>query len=97
MRPVNERWRYIVTPSLIGWVHAQNIPLLSIFMSLYIACGSDHLPGRTSPRDEPTCVWRVYRRWGVSSAAASVSGAIDGQQEIRTGWGSAATSTSGAE
>ena len=22
--PANERWRYIVTPSLIGWVHTQN-------------------------------------------------------------------------
>ena len=24
MRPANERWRYIVTPSLIGWTHTQN-------------------------------------------------------------------------
>ena len=24
MRPANERWRYTVTPSLIGWVHTQN-------------------------------------------------------------------------
>ena len=24
MRPANERWRYIVTPSLIGWAHTQN-------------------------------------------------------------------------
>ena len=26
MRPANERWRYIVTPSLIGWAHIQNDP-----------------------------------------------------------------------
>ena len=26
MRPVNERLRYIVTPSLIGWAHTQNDP-----------------------------------------------------------------------
>ena len=26
MRPANERWRYIVTLSLIGWVHTQNDP-----------------------------------------------------------------------
>ena len=27
MHPANERWRYDVTPSLIGWVHTQNDPL----------------------------------------------------------------------
>ena len=26
MRPVNQRWRYIITPSLIGWAHTQNDP-----------------------------------------------------------------------
>ena len=26
MCPANERWRYSVTPSLIGWAHAQNDP-----------------------------------------------------------------------
>ena len=26
MRPANERRRYIVTASLIGWVHTQNDP-----------------------------------------------------------------------
>ena len=26
MHPANERWRYTVTPSLIGWAHAQNDP-----------------------------------------------------------------------
>ena len=26
--PANERWRYNVPPSLIGWVHAQNAPCL---------------------------------------------------------------------
>ena len=26
MRPANERWRYTVTPSLIGWAHTQNDP-----------------------------------------------------------------------
>ena len=26
MPPANERWRYSVTPSLIGWVHTQNDP-----------------------------------------------------------------------
>ena len=26
MRPANERWRYMVTPSLIGWVHTENDP-----------------------------------------------------------------------
>ena len=31
MRPANERWRYSVTPFLIGWVHTQNDPC-SIFL-----------------------------------------------------------------
>ena len=26
MRPANERWRYTVTLSLIGWAHTQNDP-----------------------------------------------------------------------
>ena len=26
MGPANERWRYTVTPSVIGWVHTQNNP-----------------------------------------------------------------------
>ena len=26
MRPANERWRYSVTPSLIGWAHTQDDP-----------------------------------------------------------------------
>ena len=29
MCPANERWRYSVTPSLIGWVHTQNDPCIS--------------------------------------------------------------------
>ena len=28
MHPANERWRYNVTSSLIGWVHAQNDPCI---------------------------------------------------------------------
>ena len=32
MRPVTERRRYIVTPSLIGWVHTQNDPCLWLFL-----------------------------------------------------------------
>ena len=28
-RPANERWRYIVTSSLIGWAHSQNDPWIS--------------------------------------------------------------------
>ena len=28
MQPANERWRYSVTPSLIGWAHKQNDPLV---------------------------------------------------------------------
>ena len=28
MRPANERWCYIVTSSLIGWVHKQNDPII---------------------------------------------------------------------
>ena len=28
MRPANERWRYTVTPSLIGWAHTQNDPCI---------------------------------------------------------------------
>ena len=28
MHPANERWRYIVTSSLIGWVHTQNDPCI---------------------------------------------------------------------
>ena len=34
MRSANERWRYIVTSSLIGWAHAQNDPWLLIMMPL---------------------------------------------------------------
>ena len=31
MRLANERWRYTVTPSLIGWAHTQNGPQAFIF------------------------------------------------------------------
>ena len=30
MRPANERWRYNVTPSLIGWAHTQNDPWFNV-------------------------------------------------------------------
>ena len=36
MHPANERWCYIVTPSLIGWVHSQNDPC--------IQCAGEWLP-----------------------------------------------------
>ena len=35
MRPANERWRYILTSSLIGWMYTQNDPWCSIMLSLY--------------------------------------------------------------
>ena len=43
MYPANERWRYIVTSSLIGWVHTQNdpinsLPVQSIAYSLFMSC-----------------------------------------------------------
>ena len=34
IRPVNERRRYIVTSSLIGWAHTQNDPWVSGAMSI---------------------------------------------------------------
>ena len=35
MGPTNDRWRYIVTRSLIGWAHAQNDTGPMAFMYLY--------------------------------------------------------------
>ena len=34
MHPVNEIWRYSVTPSLIRWVHTQNDPCIYALLSL---------------------------------------------------------------
>ena len=39
-RPANGRWRYIVTSSLIGWVHTQNEPWsIDFFMWDIFSCG----------------------------------------------------------
>ena len=39
MHPANERWRYIVTLSLIGWVHTQNDPcVVGILLCYYLFC-----------------------------------------------------------
>ena len=35
MRPANERRRYIVTSSLIGWMHTQNDPCMCVILRLY--------------------------------------------------------------
>ena len=35
MYPANERWRYIVTPSHIGWVHTQNDPCMKNAFTFY--------------------------------------------------------------
>ena len=35
MGPTNDRWRYIVTRSLIGWAHAQNDTGPMTFMYIY--------------------------------------------------------------
>ena len=43
MLPANERWCYIVTSSLIGWVHLQNDPC---FMDAYKAIDQSHRYGR---------------------------------------------------
>ena len=37
MRPANERRRYIVTSSLIGWVHTQNDPCTQIINAIWSA------------------------------------------------------------
>ena len=34
-RPANERWRYIVTPSLFGWAHTQNDPWMCMALSAF--------------------------------------------------------------
>ena len=34
MRPAKERWRYTVTPSLIGWTHTQNDPCVLMLIRL---------------------------------------------------------------
>ena len=35
MCPSNERWRYNVTPSLIGWLHTENDPYSDRMLSMY--------------------------------------------------------------
>ena len=50
IHPANERWRYSVTPSLIGWTHIQNDPCA------YLKCDKSHgslrLPGAFTPRHD---------------------------------------------
>ena len=41
VHPANERWRYSVAPSLIGWAHTQNDPYgykLSVGSMLFVMC-----------------------------------------------------------
>ena len=38
MRPPNERWYYIVRPSLIGWVYTQNGPCLVLEPEMTLIC-----------------------------------------------------------
>ena len=34
MRPANERWRYTVTPSFIGWAHTQKDPCILLLTEM---------------------------------------------------------------
>ena len=40
MSPANERWRFIVTLSPLGWVHTQNDPCLSYTFHIYVFAAS---------------------------------------------------------
>ena len=40
----NEKWRYIVTPSLISWVHTQNGPFTILFLNKDTILPVQHIP-----------------------------------------------------
>ena len=58
MRPANERRRYIVTPSLIGWAHTQNDPC----NSACYRCGTLSSPIVCSASPHLSCIENM-RPW----------------------------------
>ena len=52
MRPANERRRYIVTSSLIGWAHTQNDPCAWLWRFIFLQLWSSGMPGIVSLRKE---------------------------------------------
>ena len=61
MHPANERWRYTVTPSLIGWMHTQNNPCTSIVCRLGTLRSGKWPPYcRKYFQINFLCVWKLY-------------------------------------
>ena len=74
MRSANERWRYIVTLSLIGWAHTQNDhcnnhmtcpthehPWTPVFYSLWV--GVNELDEDALPNSAPRGLWQRLFTW----------------------------------
>ena len=61
MRPSNERWRYSVTPSLIGWAHTQNDPWYSLDVLTY--WGQDACQSTGSSSGQIMAVWCRAITW----------------------------------
>ena len=60
MRPASERWRFSVTPSLIGWMHAQDNPRvvsqdLAKFQTCEILSQNFHIPLNTQKPKQNGC------------------------------------------
>ena len=56
LRPANERLRYFVTTSLIGWAQTQNHPcMLTLIMSTWSRVYSSHVPTSTT---DAISIWR---------------------------------------
>ena len=76
MRPANERRRYIVTSSPIGWVHTQNDPCYSSSWQCYSTTNQHHL--LLSLPHLLACQLRDYIDWPANledwTTAAHVSG-----------------------
>ena len=63
MHPANERWRYIVTSSLIGWVHSQNDPCIPRSATSYLPYSEPiHICCVSSSGTQQ--IAKEYRSWG---------------------------------
>ena len=67
MRPANERRRYIVTSSLIGWAHVENDPwlftLLATFVECFVLCakiGDSCIAGHVHVRQIDFRAWNPF-------------------------------------
>ena len=62
MRPANERRRYIVTSSTIGWAHTQNDPCkwtLDCGVGMILICGTRQLFNQYNLTSDVILLWEL--------------------------------------